>query len=120
MRSLTRTVAALLVAAPIAIALPAMAQETGAPSGPVIIELDPGATERGGDVKVIRGSAVHPEPVARAVGSKAVTGGGVEAVGGDRLWLVDRKASEVTGCILAGTIRAGSIGEIRCTTERLP
>ena len=119
MRSLTRTVAALLVAAPIAIALPALAQETEAPSGPVIIELDPGAAERGGDVKVIRGSAVHPEPVARAVGSKAVSGG-VEAVSGDRLWLVDRKAGEVTGCILAATIRAGSIGEIRCTTERLP
>ena len=120
MRSLTRTVAALLVAAPVSIALPAVAQEAEETSGPVIIELDPAAAGRGGDVKVIRGSAVHPEPVARAVASKAVSGGGVEAVGGDRLWLVDRKAGEVTGCILSATIRAGSIGEIRCTTDRLP
>lgn len=120
MITLTRTVAALLVAGPVALALPAAGQEAGDSSGPSIIQLDPGAAERGGDVKVIRGSAVHPEPVARAVGSKAMSGGGVEAVSGDRLWLVDRKAGEVTGCILAGTIRAGSIGEIRCTTERLP
>ena len=120
MRSLTKTVAALLVAAPVSIALPALAQEAEEPSGPVIIELDPGTAERGGDVKVIRGSAVHPQAAAPAFASKAVSGGGVEAVSGNRLWLVDRKAGEVTGCVLAATIRAGTIGEIRCTTERLP
>ncbi len=120
MNAYTRTVAALLVAAPVAIALPAKTQETENPSGPVILELDPTAAERGSDVKVIRGSAEHAEPAARAIASKAVPHGGVEAVGGDRLWLVDRKAGVVTGCILATTIRAGAVREVRCTTERLP
>ena len=120
MIALTRTVAALLVAAPVAMALPAIAQEAEERSGPVIIEFDPAAVERGGDVKVIRGSAVHPEPVARVGASKVVPHGGIEAIGGNRLWLVDRKAGEVTGCILAATIRAGNLRDIRCTTERLP
>ena len=56
----------------------------------------------------------------RPFASKAVPGDGIEAVGGDRLWLVDRKAGQVTGCILATTIRAGAMREVRCTTERLP
>lgn len=120
MIALTRTVAALLVATPAAMAIPAMAQEAEERSGPVIIDLDPAAAERGGDVKVIRGSAVHPEPAARPIASKAVPDGGLEVIGGNRLWLVDRKAGEVTGCILAATIRAGAMREIRCTTERLP
>ena len=101
MRSLTRTVAALLVAAPVAIAIPALAQDSEEPSGPVIIELDPGAVERGGDVKVIRGTGTPAQSVDRPFASKAVPGDGIEAVGGDRLWLVDRKAGQVTGCILA-------------------
>lgn len=124
MMTLTRTVAALLVAGPVALALPATAQEeAGDGSGPRFIQLDPtapSAEERGGDVKVIRGSAVRLEPVERNVTSKAIPQGGVEVVGGDQLWLVDRKAGVVTGCFLAATIRAGAVGDVLCTTERLP
>ena len=120
MRSLTNTVAALLMAVPVAVTAAASAQEVEERSGPVILDLEGGTVERSGDVKVIRGSAIRPEPVAAAFASKAVPHGGIEVVGGDRLWLVDHKAGEVTGCILALTIYAGAPREVRCTTERLP
>jgi hypothetical protein len=113
-------VAALLVAGPITFAYPAMAQDQDAEtSGPAIIQLDPATEARDGDVKVIRGSAVHPEPVARNTSSKAVPNGGLELVGGDTLWLVDRKASVLTGCFLAATIVAGDLRDIRCESAEL-
>jgi len=120
MIALTRTVAALMVAALLAMANSAVAEEFEEEFGPVILELEPTVEPRGGDIKVIRGSAVHPEPVPQVTASKAIPPGGLEAIGGQRLWLVDRKAGEVTGCILATTIRAGAMREVRCTTERLP
>ncbi len=120
MIALTRTVAALLVAAPAALAVPAAAQEFEEETGPVILELEPTVEPRGGDIKVIRGSAVHPEPLPQVMASKALPPGGVEAIGGQRLWLVDRKAGHVTGCMLATTIRGGDMRQVRCTTERLP
>lgn len=120
MASITRMVAALLVVSPVALAIPAVAQDQDERSGPAIIHLDPTAENRGGDVKVIRGSAVHPEPIARTLSSKAIPHGGVETVGGDTLWLVDHKAGRVTGCFLAATIVAGDLRDIRCETGRLP
>ncbi len=120
MITLTRTVAALLVAGPVALAVPAVAQEEADASGPNIIQLDPAAEVSGADVEVFRGSVVQSEPAPRYAASKAIPPGGLEAIGGDRLWLVDRKAGEVTGCILATTIRSGAMREVRCTTERLP
>ena len=120
MASITRIVAALLVVSPVALAIPAVAQDQEEHSGPVIVHLDPTAENRGGDVGVIRGSAVHPEPSTRTLSSKAIPHGGVEAVGGDTLWLVDRKARQVTACLLAATIVAGDLRDIRCETGRLP
>lgn len=120
MASKTRMVAALLVVTSAALAQPATAQDQEERSGPAIIHLDPTFENRGGDVKVIRGSAVHPDRAARTLSSKAVPQGGLAAIGGDTLWLVDRKAGQVTGCFLAATIVAGDLRDIHCETGRLP
>lgn len=121
MASITRTVMVLLAAGPLAVAVPAAAQDReDEPSGPVIVQIDPATADRGGEVKVIRGSAMHPEPVARTFSSKAVPNGGAVTVGADTLWIVDRKAGVATGCVLAATIVAGDMFDIRCETQRLP
>ena len=119
MRSLTNTVAALLMAAPIAVALPAFAQESEERSGPVILDLNGGEVERGGDVKVIRGSAEPLVYANRNLSSKVIPRGDIDLVGGDTLWLVDRKAGILTGCFLAATIVAGDLRDIRCENARL-
>ena len=110
----------LLAALPLAVAVPAAAQEReDETSGPVIVQIDPATADRG-EVKVIRGSAVHPDPVARTFSSKAVPNGTAVTVGADTLWIVDRKAGVATGCVLAATIIAGDMFDIRCETQRLP
>ncbi len=120
MASITRTVAALLVMAPVAFGNLALAQERESDgSGPLIIQLEPTAESRGGGVKVIRGSAVHPDPIALNRSSKVGPPSGIELVGGDTLWLVDRKASVVTGCYLAATIVTGNLRDIRCENVEL-
>ena len=120
-KSMTGVIAALLVTAAWAWAFPAAAQDQDAEqSGPRILQLDTDAVpDRGDDVKVFRGSAVHPEPVARLPSSKAAPQGGVETAGGETLWVVDRKASVVTGCYLQVTISVTVPQEIRCVSRRL-
>ena len=119
--SISGMVAAAL--AGMALAGPAIAQQSGeGRSGPLVLQLDPAAADRGADVKVIRGSGSATQPVSArpATAAKAVPSGGVELAGGDTLWLVDRKAGRLTGCFLAATIVAGDLRDIRCETRRLP
>ena len=111
------TLVALLLATPMALTGAAVAQEDEARSGPAIIQVAP-AAEQGDAVPVFRGSAIRP--VQQNLPSKVIPEGGLETVAGDRLWIVDRKAGEITGCYLKATIRVGALKEIRCTTERLP
>ena len=114
----------LLAAGALAWAHPAAAQDSDEDTaGPSILQIDPAdpaVADRGDDVKVIRGSAVHLTPVVQAFSSKAVENEGVDAVGANTLWFVDRKAGQVTGCVLAATIIAGDMFDIRCESQRLP
>ena len=115
MASITRMVAALLVVALAAFANSAMAQDQRPEdSGPKIIQLGPVTEATGGEVAVFRGSAVDLDPFVRSPSSKVVPKSGLEVVGGDTLWLVDRKAGVLTGCFLAATIVAGDLRDIRC------
>ena len=117
----------LLAAGALAWAHPAAAQDSDEDTaGPSILRIDPAdpagsaVVDRDGDVKVIRGSAVQFTPVVQAFSSKAADNSEVDTVGADTLWFVDRKAAQVTGCVLAATIIAGDDFDVRCQSRRLP
>ena len=121
--STTRMAAALLVAVPAAFAVPAIARDHDPDaSGAKIVRLGP-AVETG--VRTVRGSRIrHPyDGAATAVrpGKAAPAAGpAAEAVAGETLWLIDRKADRLTGCTLAPSARAANVQVIRCSARRLP
>ena len=65
-------------------------------------------------VGVYRGNSVRPGYLATQLEPAPVA-----AVGGERIWLVDPAAGELTGCRLVSTYTVG-VNRVRCTTADLP
>jgi hypothetical protein len=112
----------LVLAALLVLALPgsglAGGEETYQPPSPPgtgSVAIYRGSTAAGpSPVPVYRGSAIAPARLPAADPSPAVA-----AVGGERVWFVDRARGELVGCRLVSTFTVGR-NVIRCVRRGLP